>query len=104
MDVLFRRLKGHGILEATFMYLHWVSQFSLLGQWASSCQVRYFPGDDPDAPMIDRAQYDADLARRCKAVYSYLRNVIVAREYLICGNYFYYVILAWPFYSFMPLI
>ena len=56
------------------MYLHWVFQFRLLSRWAGSCEVTYFPGDNPDAALIDKAAYEAQLARRCKRVYAYLSN------------------------------
>ena len=33
------------------MFLHWARVFGVLSEWAGSCELKFFPGDNPDAAM-----------------------------------------------------
>ena len=54
------------------MYLYWAGEFSLLRPWAGLCDLKFFPGDDPDALLANKKEYDAQLAKRKLAVEKYL--------------------------------
>ena len=55
------------------MYLYWAHVFDLLAHWDGGCQVNWSPGDNPDAAMVDKAGYEARVAKRCDRVWQYLR-------------------------------
>ena len=56
-------------VEACSMYLRWCSKFGFLNSWAGVCQVRFFPGDNPDV-----RDYAHQVSKKCDAVRDYLHS------------------------------
>ena len=54
------------------MFLYWANVFDFLLPWAGKCRVNWFPGDNPDAAMVDKAGYEERAAKRCDRVWRYL--------------------------------
>ena len=50
------------------MYIRWADAFGVLRYWVGDCDLKYFPGDNPDAAIIDKEGYDKKVSRRCKQV------------------------------------
>ena len=44
--------------ESACIFLFWAQWMGVLQIWAGKCDVKFYPGDDPDAPLIDRKGYD----------------------------------------------
>ena len=45
-------------LESACLLLYWVNRFCILQRWAGTCEVRFFPGDNPDAAHVDKKAYE----------------------------------------------
>ena len=52
-----------GPLESACMFLHWARVFDILGEWAGSCELRFFPGDNPDAAITNKFPYRRNLSK-----------------------------------------